>query len=465
MADHRLEASPQAPDDESAEVFGLGPDFIDMVVEGLDNDHAAAVSRLVSTLHHADLADLIERLSRDQRARLLEMGRDSLNYDFLPELDETVRDEVVELMGFADLAAALADLDSDDAVYIVENLGQEERDQVLARLPGDQRMAIEHGLAFEEDTAGRLMQRELVAVPSYWTVGETIDYLRSNARLPDEFYQLFVVDPRHRPIGTVRLSRLLRCKRPTRLGDIMDPNVPVIASTTDQEDVAFLFRQRDLLSAPVIDPSGRLIGRITIDDIVDVIDEEAEDDMLRMAGLSETHVYETVYKTTKSRFLWLIVNLGTAVLASLVIGLFESTIQQVVALAVLMPIVASMGGNAGTQTMTVAVRALATRELAADNALRLIGKEALVGLLNGVMLAVISGAVAWAWFGRPEIGLVIGAAMVINLVGAGLAGILIPLGLEKLKVDPALASGVFLTTVTDVVGFFAFLGLAALVLL
>lgn len=467
MADHRLETTPPTPDGETpeGEVFGLGPEFIDMVVAGLDNDHDSAVSRLVATLHHADLADLIERLGRDQRARLLEMARDSLNYDFLPELDETVRDEVVELMGFADLAAALADLESDDAVYIVENLDQDEQAQLLARLPAERRMVIEHGLAFAEDSAGRLMQRELVAVPSYWTVGEAIDYLRSNARLPDEFYQLFVVDPRHRPIGSVRLSRLLRSKRPTRLGDIMDPDVPVIASTMDQEDVAFLFRQRDLLSAPVTDPSGRLIGRITIDDIVDVIDEEAEDDMLRMAGLSETQVYETVLNTTRGRFLWLVVNLGTAVLASLVIGLFESTIQQVVALAVLMPIVASMGGNAGTQTMTVAVRALATRELAADNALRLIGKEALVGLLNGVMLALISGAVAWAWFGRPEIGLVIGAAMVINLLSAGLAGILIPLGLEKLKIDPALASGVFLTTVTDVVGFFAFLGLAALFLL
>jgi magnesium transporter len=324
---------------------------------------------------------------------------------------------------------------------------------------------IEQGLAFPDYSAGRIMQRELIAVPSYWTVGETVDYLRNNPHLPDDFYVLFVVDPRHRPQGVVRLAALLKVRRTVRLRDIMSTDLEVLTVTMDQEDVAYLFRQRDLLSAPVVDASGRLVGRITVDDVVDVIDEEAEDDMLRLAGLSETSLYSAVLDTAKSRFTWLVVNLGTAVVASLVIGLFSDTIEQVVALAVLMPIVASMGGNAGTQTLTAAVRGLAMKDLVPDNARRVLGKEVLVGAVNGVAFAIMAGIVTWLWFDSAAIALVIAAAMIINMICAGLFGIAIPLTLDRLKIDPAVASSVFLTTVTDVVGFFAFLGLAALFLL
>ncbi|MGB1026635.1 MAG: magnesium transporter, partial [Rhodospirillaceae bacterium] len=291
-----------------------------------------------------------------------------------------------------------------------------------------------------------------------------IDYLRTNVRLPEEFYYLFVVDPRHRPLGHVALSMLLRNQRNVRLRDIMEAEIDIISATADQEEVALLFKNKDLLSAPVVDISGRLVGRITVDDIIDVIDEEAEDDMLRLAGLAEVDLFRAVFDTVKARASWLMVNLVTAVLASLVIGLFEDTLQSIVALAVLMPIVASMGGNAGTQTLTVAVRSLATKELSPANAWRILGKEILVGLANGLTFAVLVGIVAYVWFGEPKIGFVIAVAMVINHLFAGLFGIAIPLTLDRLKIDPAIASSVFLTTVTDVVGFFAFLGLAALFL-
>jgi magnesium transporter len=320
---------------------------------------------------------------------------------------------------------------------------------------------IEQGLSLPEYSAGRLMQREMVAVPAYWTVGETIDYLRSAARLPEDFYVIYVVDPRHRPVGLVRLSTMLRHQRRVRLRDIMEVEMPLISTVADQEEVARLFRDRDLLSAPVVDASGRLVGRITVDDVIDVIEEEAEDDMLRLAGVAEVDLYRAVVDTVKARVSWLGINLVTAILASLVIGLFADTIESVVALAVLMPIVASMGGNAGTQALTVAVRSLATKELTPANAKRILGKELVVGLLNGLIFAVVIGGIAWFWFGRPEIGWVIATAMVINLAVAGLSGIAIPLALERLNIDPAIASAVFLTTVTDVVGFFAFLGLAA----
>ncbi|MEE8622288.1 MAG: magnesium transporter, partial [Alphaproteobacteria bacterium] len=328
---------------------------------------------------------------------------------------------------------------------------------------------LEEGLSWPEDSAGRLMQSELVAVPSFWTVGETIDFLRQAAErdseeLPEEFYDIFVVDPKHKPVGTIPLSRLLRTKRPVKLSDLMMPDMRLVPVEMDQEAVAFLFRRYDLASAPVVDEAGRLVGVITVDDVLDVIDEEAEEDIMRLGGVVETDLYRAVLDTTKSRFSWLVVNLATAIVASIVIGFFEVTIRQIVALAVLMPIVASMGGNAGTQTLTVAVRALAMKELTASNTLRAVGKEVLVGGFNGVLFAVLMGIVAWLWFASPAIGLVIAAAMVINLLVAGLAGVAIPLGLERTGVDPAVASGVVLTTVTDVVGFLAFLGLAALFL-
>ncbi|KAA5606937.1 magnesium transporter [Roseospira marina] len=446
----------------SDDSYGLLPEFVSLMHDALESENDAQVLELVEPLHYADVADLIENLDRDDRARFVRAIKSVFNAEVLPELDDAVREEVIEELGFEDFAACLREVESDDAVYLVGQIeDDDERAAVLAKLPAELRSVIEQALALPEYSAGRLMQRELVAVPSYWTVGETIDYLRSGARLPDEFYQIFIVDPRHRPVGSVRLSALLRSRRPVRLSQIMESKAFEIPVTMDQEEVAFLFRQQDLLSAPVVDASGRLVGRITVDDVVDVIDEEAEDDMFRLAGLSERDLFSAVVDTVKSRSTWLILNLGTAVLASLVIGLFESTLQAVVALAVLMPIVASMGGNAGTQTLTIAVRALATKELTAANAMRIVGKETVVGLINGVVFALLTGAVSYLWFGDMAIGLVIGAAMIINMLAAALAGIAIPLALERLKVDPAVSSGVFLTTVTDVVGFFAFLGLAA----
>jgi len=310
----------------------------------------------------------------------------------------------------------------------------------------------------------------LVTVPTFWTVGDTIDYMRQNADsddnpLPDQFYVIYVVDPAHRPVGMVWLDKVLRTRRPVPMTEVMEPDMKVIPVNTDQEDVAFLFRQRDLVSAPVVDDGGRLIGAITIDDIVDVIDEEHEEDIMRMGGVREDDLYSAVLDTTRARFSWLFVNLLTAIVASIVIGLFDATLDQVVALAILMPIVASMGGNAGTQTLTVAVRALAMKELTATNAPRLIGKELLVGAANGIMFAVLAGGVAWGWFDNPLLGVVIAVAMVVNMLVAGLAGTLIPIVLDRNNIDPAIASSVFLTTITDVVGFFVFLGLAAMVLL
>ena len=376
-----------------------------------------------------------------------------------------MRDEVIAALGFADLAAAVAQLDSDDAVWLVSWLEPSERQRVLDALPGPERAIIVQGLSYPQYSAGRMMQRELVAVPSYWTVGETIDYLRASATIPEAFYDLYVVDPRHRPIGKIGLAKLVRSKRPQRLREIMDDESVIVPVAADREEVAFLFRQHDLVSAPVADGAGRLVGVITIDDVVDVIDEEAADDMLRLAGVPDADLYRAVKDTVRARIPWLAVNMATAIVASSVIGLFEATLERIVALAVLMPIVAGLGGNAGTQTLAVAVRGLATKELDSANALRIVGKEVLVGFINGLMLACIIGPVAWAWFGMPLVGAVIAAAVVANLLVAGLMGSLIPLTLEKLRVDPAVASSIFLTMCTDSLGFFAFLGLATLLLL
>ncbi|MFQ5618813.1 MAG: magnesium transporter [Rhodospirillales bacterium] len=440
------------------------------LVEALAAGDGARVKDLIAPLHYADVADLLEHLSAEERHALIDVIRDDFDAEILSELDETVRDEIIEQLGIADVAAAVAELESDDAVQIIEELDEAEQQKVLEAIPAGERTLIEEGLAYPEDSAGRLMQRELVTVPTFWNVGQTIDFMRQSAdleedALPSVFYDIFVVDPAHKPVGAVPLSRLLRTRRPVPVSEIMDAEMKLIPVDTDQEDVAFLFRQRDLVSAPVVDDGGRLVGAITIDDVVDVIHEELEEDIMRMGGVREDDLYSAAVDTTRSRFSWLVVNLATAVLASLVIGLFEATIEQIVALAVLMPIVASMGGNAGTQTMTVAVRALAMKELNPTNAFRVIGKELLVGGFNGILFAALTGGVAWFWFESPALGVVIALAMIINMVVAGLAGTTIPLVLERAGVDPAVASGVVLTTITDVVGFFGFLGLAALILL
>ncbi len=441
---------------------GIRSEFLHAVVAALDEGDAAKVRELALPLHEADLADLIQLLRPEQRGELITtLGKD-FDAAALPELDEAVRDQVIEAMPSEQVAEALQQLDSDEAVYLLENLDKEDQSDILAKLPHFERIALERSLEYPEDSAGRIMQTDLIAVPPFWSVGQTIDYMRDAEDLPDRFYEVFVVDPAYHLLGSVALNHLLRSKRPNTIDSITDRDIHPIAVEADQEAVAREFERYSLTSAPVIDDDGRLVGVITADDVVEVVQEEASEDILRMGGVAGESVSDSVWQTTTHRFAWLLANLVTAILASLVISLFEASIEQMVALAVLMPIVASMGGNAGTQTMTVAVRALATQDLGPVNATRVILRESAVGVLNGLVFAAIMAAIAFFWFGSGPLGLVIGLAMIVNLFAAAVAGILIPLGLEELGLDPAIASGVFVTTVTDVVGFFAFLGLAAL---
>jgi magnesium transporter len=377
-----------------------------------------------------------------------------------------VREDVLEAMEPAEVAAAITELDTDDAVDVIEDLPVEDQRQILAKLSPSDRALLEEALTFPEDSAGRLMQREIVTVPENWTVGDTIDYMRSRATaLPRDFYDVFAVDADLKPVGVLPLSRLMRNQRDIKVADIMAVDLHPVPLAMDQEEVALMFRQYGLVSAAVVDRDGRLAGVITADDVVHVVDKEAEEDLMRLGGVKEDDFYEAVLATTRARFPWLLVNLLTVIVASIVIGFFEQTIQKVVALAILMPIVASMGGNAGTQTLTVAVRALAMKELTSTNAKRVVSKEVIVGAINGLLFAGVMGPIAWLWFGEVAIGAVIAAAMIINLVAAGFVGIATPIVLERLGIDPAVASTVLLTAITDVVGFLAFLGLAALVLL
>ena len=449
--------------------FDIDTEVVDALIAALDAGDHGLVHGLCDALHASEVADVLEQISPAHRADLLTCLGDRFDSETLAELDDNIREEVIGHMGVESVAQALTEMDSDDAVDVLEELDEEDQRQILDAIPEEERTFIEESLGYPDDSAGRLMQRELVSVPEFWSVGKTIDFVRQSAdddpdSLPKHFYDIFVVDAAHRPVGAVPLSLLLRTRRPVKMADIMATELHIIPVETDQEDVAYLFRQRDLVSAPVVDAGGRLVGAITVDDVVDVIDDEHEEDMMLLAGVGEDDLYDAAIDTTRSRFTWLLINLGTAILASVVIGLFEASIQQIVALAVLMPIVASMGGNAGTQTLTVAVRGLATRELTATNAFRVMVKELIVGSINGVLFALISGGVAWLWFDDPLLGVVIGLAMVINMVVAALAGTAVPIALDRAGIDPAIASSVFVTTVTDVVGFFAFLGLAAWIL-
>ena len=458
-------SSPDAAPVHAEDLLGLSPDLVQEIDHRLEEDRAEEVARLIARLHYADLADLLQLLGHDRRERLIEQLRARFDPEILPELDDMVRDEVVELLGTEAVATAIAKLESDDALNLISTLEETRQHQVLQAISGALRDILEEGLAFPEDSAGRLMQRDFVVVPAFWTVGETIDFLRESETLPNEFFDIFVVDPRHRAVGKVALSLVLRNKRPVRIADIMVAGIVSVPVTMDQEEVAFIFSQQDLLSAPVVDDAGRLIGVITIDDVVDVIHEEAEEDIMHLGGVREDDLYAAVIDTGRSRFSWLFLNLLTAVLASIVIGIFADTIERLVILAVLMPIVASMGGNAGTQTLTVAVRALATRELTRSNALRVLSKEVLVGLFNGLLFAALIGVIAWVWSGDVAIGAVMAVAMIVTMVVAGLVGAAIPIGLSRTRIDPAIASSVILTTVTDVVAFAVFLGLAAWLLL
>ena len=445
--------------------YGVDPEFVEEIVVLLRARERDAVLARLEGLHAADIADLIEQADPAERDDLIDLLPAALDGEVLSYLNPDLRESLIERFEPQELAAAVADLDTDDAVELIEDLDAETRAQILANLPDAERALVQENLTYDEDSAGRMMQRELVAVPEFWTVGKTIDFVRAATdTLPEDFYDIFIVDPMHRVVGAVPLSRLLRQRRAVRIADLITGEVDAIPATMERAEVANLFRQYALVSAPVVDPSGRLIGVITVDDVVRIIDEEAEDDLRKLSGSGDTGVFSGIGDIARGRVGWLTVNLATAFLASGVISLFEGTIEQIVALAVLMPIVASMGGNAGTQTLTVVVRALATHDLSSTNAMRVVGKELLVGLINGGIFAVMVGVIALVWYG-PMIGIVIGLAMIINLVVAGLSGALIPLGLEKLGVDPAVSSAVFLTTITDVIGFLAFLGLASAFLL
>ncbi len=417
---------------------------------------------LVRELKAPDLADVIEFLEPDERIALIQALGSSFDYEVLSELEETVRDQVSEALPNELLARAVTELDTDDAAYVIENLEESDKQEILAQLDSGDREALERNLDYPEETAGRLMQSDFVAVAPFWTVGHVIDHMRESEELPDHFSAIFVVDPTYRVLGSVDLSRLLRTKRHVLVEAIMGTERHLVIATDDQEEVARQFERYDLMSAPVVDENNRLVGVVTVDDVVEVIQDEAEEDMKALAGVGDESLAGTVLETVRSRVPWLIVNLGTAILASSVIKAFDATIEQMVALAVLMPIVASMGGNAGTQTMTVTVRALATNKLGRLNAPRVITREGLVGLCNGIVLSTLLALVVYFWFGQGKLGLVIGAAMIVNSIAAGLAGILVPLAMDSLDLDPAPASGVFVTMITDVVGFFAFLGLATI---
>lgn len=455
------------PEETTETAYVVDDDYVRRISELLEAGRTGEVERIIALLHSADLADLLERLHPEDRTTVVGIIRPLLRLDgeVLTYLNEDVRAEIFKQLTPQEIAAALAGLDSDDALTLIEDLEEDEREEILAALPVRRRLLVEEGLTFPEYSAGRLMQREYIAVPMFWTVGKTIDYLRAADDLPDDFFLIFTVDPRHRPVGSVPLSRILRSRRSVKIADLVQDEIRPIHATTDQEEVAYMFRQYGLVSAPVVDDAGRLIGVITIDDVVDVIDEEAEDDLFKLGGISEDDLYRAVLDTSRSRLPWLAINMVTAIVAASVVALFESTIASVVALAVLMPIVAGMGGNAGTQALTVAVRAIAMRELSSSNAWRVLSKELLVGIVNGSLLAAAAALIAGLWFGDPTIGLVIGAAMIINIGLASFFGALVPLGLRKIGVDPAVASAVFLTTLTDTIGFFALLGLATWILL
>lgn len=445
--------------------YGLSDEQIASFVELLEGERPGDARPGLDALHPADLADLVEVLSAEQRRTLLGLYGDALPAEMLASLAPRILAQVVGSLPVAAVGGLVGELATDDAVYVLESMDPGARAGILEAMPAAEAELARQALDYPLATAARLMQRDFVAIPSYWTIGQVIDHLRESDRVPDEFYALFVVSPGQKPVGTIPLHRAMRTARAVPVRDIMTSDPKVVDAGMNEEEVAFLFDQYELTSAPVVDSKGRLIGMVTVDDVVDVIQDVAGEDMLRLGGVVADDLYTAVFQTARSRFSWLLVNLFTAFLASAAIAVFAATIEQIVALAVLMPIVASMGGNAGTQTLTVAVRAMAMRELTSANALRMIGKEVLVGASNGAVFAALTGAAAGLWFASAPLGLVIAAAMMFNLVVAGLFGALVPLGLARTGVDPAIGAAVVLTTVTDVVGFFAFLGLAHVALL
>ena len=444
---------------------GLSEDLIREVVQALEGEEPERARELLDDLHAADQADLLEQLSPEAREQLVPILRPDLDPDILTYLDEHIRADVLEQLGPEKASQAISGLDTDDAIDVLSYLGEEDQLALLGAMPASERAMLEEGLSFPEESAGRLMQRELVAIPEFWTVGQTIDYLRAKIELPDEFYDIYIINPRFEPVGSVPLSRVLRSRRGVLLHELKLKELHLIPYAMDQEEVAFRFRQYGLVSAPVVDQRGRLIGVITVDDVVDVLEEEAEEDLLALSGARDSDIFAPPLRTSARRVPWLLVNLATASLAALVIAQFEAAIGELVVLAVLMPIVASLGGNAGIQALTVSVRALAMKQITRANTFRILGKELLVGGLNGAALLVAGMLLVVAWFGAFDLALIFGIGIIVNIVIAALVGVTVPILLDRMGLDPAVASSVFVTTITDVVGFFIFLGLAAAFLL
>ncbi len=439
---------------------------IRLVTDYLENYKYDNILSILKDIHNADIAEILQNLDPVLRLSLLNIMDKNFDPEILTYLNDSLREEIIETLDIKQLANNAKSLDIDDAVNLAEDLEEENQNIFLENLEKEERTLVEEGLNYPEDSAGRLMQRQFVTIDQSWNVGQAIDYLRNNnGNLPEDFYDIYLINKNKEAKGVVPLGRLMGSKREVELNSITNKELRLIDVNTDQEDVALLFNKYGLVSAPVINDQKEIIGSITVDDVVEVIEEEREEDILKLGGVDHTDLYESVISTTKSRISWLIVNLMTAVVASIVIGLFEAAIEKVVALAILMPIVASMGANAGTQTLTVAVRAIAVKELTTSNAIKIITKETLIGGINGVIFAIIISLISIYWFESLMLGLIIGLAMILNLLIAGFSGIVIPLVLDKLRIDPALASAVILTTITDVFGFLSFLGLATLFLI
>ncbi len=452
--------------DSSVEEVELDEARIEAIRAAVERADRGEISRLLEPLHAADIADLLEQVSASERRELLALWSGEIDGDVLSELDESIREEVIDSLPPEVVAEAVRELDTDDVVDILEDLEAPAQGKILDALELVDRVAVEQAMSFPEGSAGRLMQREVVVAPEHWTVGDAIDHLRGSDHLPDQFYHVILVDPRMKPLGYVTLGRVLSSRREVRLKDIVEDSFRTVQATEEESEIAYIFNQYHLISCPVVDANDRLVGVITIDDAMNVLDEQHEEEMLRLAGVGdEASVLDGPIETVRQRLPWLVVNLFTASISAFVISRFEATIAALVALAAVMPIVASTGGIAGTQSLAVAVRALATRDLTSSNAKRVVLRELAAGAINGMALALILGVVGTLVLGDPWMGLVLALAMITNQIVAAFGGVMVPLTLERFGLDPALASGTFVTTLTDVMGYLAFLGLATVVLL
>ena len=436
-------------------------EFINIFTQNIEEGNVAVINQTLKDLHEADVANLIENLNPDTRTKLFKIESFNIDPEIFIELNESIQSEVLQLLSIESLIKIIRRLESDNAIKILENLSKEIKEKVLEKLPPKDKFLLQEGLSYPEDSAARIMQREFTAVPNNWTVGQTIDYLREEKDLPEEFLEIFIVDNDFKPIGTVPSSRVLRTARDLTMNSIMTEMPVLISVNMDKEEVGLTFENYNLVSAGVVNKENKLVGMITADDVVTVVQEEAEEDALRLAGVGDEEITDSVMLKTKRRFNWLLLNLFTALLATWVISFFGASIEQMVALAFLMPIVASMGGNAGMQTLAVTIRAIATKELSKSNFNRVVGKEFLIGILNGIIFAIITAVIVQFWFKEINLSLLIGISMILNMIVAGLFGILVPVSLKKFNIDPALASSVFVTTITDVIGFLSFLGLGS----